>query len=214
MSVTAVANTTGTVQERYGYNGFGQHLFMSSTFGSISSSNYTWETLFDAYRWDSESGFYQVRYRYLHPTLGRWLTRDPLGEPGFEFGSQRWPNRDLLWEKGFMTFGFPGSHLITELELRANTFEMAKNNPIQKIDAFGLMVTNPPGKPHKPYCPPKRDCDKEENNCLIAMTLVCGAIYMVCEPCGVLCEAGALRACYNVKKDCEVDNKSNGYVTN
>ncbi|NBR88282.1 MAG: hypothetical protein EBT61_22845, partial [Verrucomicrobia bacterium] len=33
---------------------------------------------FDAYRWDAETGFYQVRYRYLHPTLGRWVSRDLL----------------------------------------------------------------------------------------------------------------------------------------
>jgi RHS repeat-associated protein len=38
--------------------------------------------LFDSYRWDSESGFYQVRYRYLHPSLGRWTRRDPIGEVG------------------------------------------------------------------------------------------------------------------------------------
>jgi RHS repeat-associated protein len=81
MSVTAVVDTTATVKERYGYNGFGQPRFMNSSFVS-SSSSYTWETLFDAYRWDSETGFYQVRYRYLHPTLGRWLTRDPIQERG------------------------------------------------------------------------------------------------------------------------------------
>ena len=30
------------------------------------------------YRFDNESGLYHVRHRYLHPTLGRWLSRDPL----------------------------------------------------------------------------------------------------------------------------------------
>ncbi|NBR88211.1 MAG: RHS repeat-associated core domain-containing protein, partial [Proteobacteria bacterium] len=35
---------------------------------------------FDAYRWDAETGFYQVRYRYLHPNLGRWISRDPIFE--------------------------------------------------------------------------------------------------------------------------------------
>ncbi|NBR88205.1 MAG: hypothetical protein EBS84_22595, partial [Proteobacteria bacterium] len=38
---------------------------------------------FDAYRWDAETGFYQVRYRYLHPTLGRWVSRDPIEEQVF-----------------------------------------------------------------------------------------------------------------------------------
>jgi RHS repeat-associated protein len=79
---TAVADTMGTVQERYGYNAFGQPRVMTPSFGSRASSSYTWETLFGDYRWDSETGFYQVRFRYLHPTLGRWLTRDPIGQNG------------------------------------------------------------------------------------------------------------------------------------
>jgi RHS repeat-associated protein len=78
MSVTAVVNTSGTVQERYGYNGFGQPRYMDGSFGSRSSSIFDWETLFDAYRYDTESGFYQVRFRYLHPGLGRWVSRDPI----------------------------------------------------------------------------------------------------------------------------------------
>ncbi len=81
-SVTAVTNSSGSVLERYGYDAFGESRVMTSTFGSRSSSTYGWETRYDAYRWDSESDFYQVRYRYLHPTLGRWLTRDPIGELG------------------------------------------------------------------------------------------------------------------------------------
>jgi RHS repeat-associated protein len=79
---TAIADTTGTVQERYGYNGFGQANFMTSSFGSVSGSSYGWETLFANYRWDSETGLYQVRYRYQHPGLGRWLSRDPIAERG------------------------------------------------------------------------------------------------------------------------------------
>ena len=70
------------MQERYGYNAFGQLRVMTPTFGNRSSSSYTWETFFGAYRWDSETGFYQVRYRYLHPTLGRWITRDPIDYSG------------------------------------------------------------------------------------------------------------------------------------
>jgi RHS repeat-associated protein len=82
MSVTAVVNTSGTVQERYGYDGFGSVRYMTSAFGSRASSDYAWKTLFGAYRYDEESGLYQVRYRYLHPGLGRWVSRDPLWEHG------------------------------------------------------------------------------------------------------------------------------------
>src|SRR5580658_9516958 len=81
-NVTGVVSTGGVVEERYGYNGFGGVLYMDGSFGSKTSSSYDWETLLGSYRYDTESGLYQVRYRYLHPLLGRWLSRDPIGEQG------------------------------------------------------------------------------------------------------------------------------------
>ena len=78
-SCTAIADTSGSIQERYGYNAFGLSRVMTATFTARSTSSYDWETRYACYRFDSESSFYQVRNRYLHPTLGRWLTRDPIG---------------------------------------------------------------------------------------------------------------------------------------
>jgi YD repeat-containing protein len=74
VNITAVVDTSGTVQERYGYNGFGGVRYMNASFGSISGSAYDWETLFASYRYDTESGLYQVRFRYFHntPSVGRW----------------------------------------------------------------------------------------------------------------------------------------------
>ena len=79
---TAIADEDGEVLERYGYDAFGLSRVMDADFDPRSSSDYDWETRYGAYRYDSETGFYQVRYRYLHPTLGRWLSRDPIGERG------------------------------------------------------------------------------------------------------------------------------------
>ena len=79
---TAVADEDGVVLERYGYNAFGLSRVMTPDFEPRSSSDFDWETRFGAYRWDAETGFYQVRYRYLHPNLGRWLSRDPVAEIG------------------------------------------------------------------------------------------------------------------------------------
>jgi RHS repeat-associated protein len=77
---TAIADEDGVVLERYGYDAFGLSRVMTPDFEPRSSSDYDWETRYGAYRYDPETGFYQVRYRYLHPTLGRWLSRDPIGE--------------------------------------------------------------------------------------------------------------------------------------
>ncbi|MBK9140558.1 MAG: RHS repeat-associated core domain-containing protein [Verrucomicrobia bacterium] len=78
LSVTAIINTTGAVQERYGYDGFGPQRVMDASFGARASSLYDWETGFAAYRLDTESGLYQVRHRCYHPKLGRWIARDPI----------------------------------------------------------------------------------------------------------------------------------------
>jgi RHS repeat-associated protein len=51
---------------------------MDADFNVLPASNYDWETRYDNYRFDDESNFFQVRNRYLHPNLGRWITRDPI----------------------------------------------------------------------------------------------------------------------------------------
>jgi RHS repeat-associated protein len=75
---TAIADTTGTVQERYVYRAFGDVSFYNGSFSPISSSAYDWTYLYASYPLDLETNLYQVRYRYYHSALGRWLSRDPL----------------------------------------------------------------------------------------------------------------------------------------
>jgi RHS repeat-associated protein len=79
---TAIADEDGVVLERYAYDAFGLSRVMDPDFDPRSSSDFDWETRYGAYRYDPETGFYQVRYRYLHPNLGRWLSRDPIAERG------------------------------------------------------------------------------------------------------------------------------------
>lgn len=81
LNITAVISTTGVVQQRYGYTGFGAVRYLNASFGS-STDTYDWETLFGSYRYDPGTGLYQVRYRYYHSLLGRWMTRDPIAEAG------------------------------------------------------------------------------------------------------------------------------------
>lgn len=77
-NVTAIINTSGTVQERYGYDAFGACRVMDGSFGARGSSSYSWETRYGAYRWDIESGLYQIRNRDYHCSFGLWLARDPI----------------------------------------------------------------------------------------------------------------------------------------
>jgi RHS repeat-associated protein len=79
---TGVMDVSGVVQERYGYEAFGTSRVMNASFVTQTSSSYDWETRFGAYRWDGETGLMQVRHRYLHTGLGRWVSRDPIGIVG------------------------------------------------------------------------------------------------------------------------------------
>jgi len=76
-NVVALTDTGGFASLRFGYDAYGVPEPLDPQFGP--TSNTTWEVRYAGYRWDRETGLYQVRNRALHPALGRWCTRDPLG---------------------------------------------------------------------------------------------------------------------------------------
>jgi RHS repeat-associated protein len=80
-NVTAIANASGAIQERYRYDAYGVTVVITATFGSRTATLYDWETRYAGYRWDLDTQMYIVRYRILHPSLGRWPSRDPLSSP-------------------------------------------------------------------------------------------------------------------------------------
>jgi len=76
-NVTAVVKPDGTVAERYTYDPYGKVAFKAADWSDAANqakSAYDNEVLYCGYRFDPESGNYIARNRYLHPTLGRWLT--------------------------------------------------------------------------------------------------------------------------------------------
>jgi RHS repeat-associated protein len=125
-SVTAIVDTSGTVQERYGYSGFGIPRYMTANFGNRTSSSYDWETLFDGYRYDTDTGLYQVRYRYLHPNLGRWISRDPLEQLEFE-----------TLRRHSLHAGYDSP---AKLQESANLHWFVVNDPVAKYDSDGRVV--------------------------------------------------------------------------
>ena len=81
-NTTALVDASdGSVVERYVYDPYGT----VTIWNEARTSTIAWanskqnEILFCGYRFDPESGLYHVRRRVYHPTLGRWLQRDPLG---------------------------------------------------------------------------------------------------------------------------------------
>ena len=80
-NVTAlVDDDTNAVVERYNYDPYGKvTVYDHDWTNGRSSSSYENEILYCGYRFDPGTGLYHVRHRVYHPTLGRWLQRDPIG---------------------------------------------------------------------------------------------------------------------------------------
>ena len=85
-NTTALVNTSGTVQERYTYTSFGQVTFRDGSGSTLSGSAKDWVFLHQGGE-KIAAGDFEFRNRVYSPTLGRWLSNDPLG---FEAGDQNW----------------------------------------------------------------------------------------------------------------------------
>jgi len=80
MNVTTLTDTSGDAVERTLYDPYGKPTFMDGSWtnggGASARAN---AVTFAGYFFDTESGLYHVRNRMYHPTLGRWMQRDPAG---------------------------------------------------------------------------------------------------------------------------------------
>jgi RHS repeat-associated protein len=74
-----ILGSNGNVGERYHYESHGGVQIYSATWSVRLESLYENDRLFSGRERDSESGLYYFRARYLDPSLGRFLARDPLG---------------------------------------------------------------------------------------------------------------------------------------
>jgi RHS repeat-associated protein len=80
-NMTAVTDSTGTVQERYEYDPYGVTIVLAPDFTLRAISSFAWETTYCSYRWDAGTGLFAVRHRFYHPRLGAWITPEPLPLP-------------------------------------------------------------------------------------------------------------------------------------
>jgi RHS repeat-associated protein len=77
-NVTGITNTSGTIQERYTETPYGAVTFRDGSGSTISVSTKGWDILHHGAKTDI-IGDYDFRNRVYSPTLGRWLTNDPIG---------------------------------------------------------------------------------------------------------------------------------------
>lgn len=76
-NILALVNAAdGSVAAQYEYSPFGE--LIRST-GTMAKANpFRWSTKY----WDEETGLVYYGYRYYSPTMGRWISRDPIEEEG------------------------------------------------------------------------------------------------------------------------------------
>ncbi|MCB1208222.1 MAG: RHS repeat-associated core domain-containing protein [Verrucomicrobiales bacterium] len=81
-SPAAITDASGAVTERYAFGAFGFRSIMAPNFSHIASSECDFDFAFQGQFLDSESGMLNYGYRYYAPGLGRWISKDPIGEDG------------------------------------------------------------------------------------------------------------------------------------
>ena len=80
-NVTAVTDNAGTVKERYSYTPYGEVTILDADFSADADnkSDIDNEYLYTGRRRDPETGLQLNRNRFYHATMGRWVSRDPIG---------------------------------------------------------------------------------------------------------------------------------------
>jgi RHS repeat-associated protein len=85
-NVTALVSASGTVVERYSYDPYGQVTVRDASGDAIAGSARDWVFLHQGGE-QIAAGDYEFRNRTYSPSLGRWLTNDPIG---FDAGDNNW----------------------------------------------------------------------------------------------------------------------------
>jgi RHS repeat-associated protein len=163
---------------RYTYDPFGPTLAQSGEYAAVNPWRFSTKQT-DNWR------LYYYGSRFYSPSLGRWLSRDPIGEPGFELTSRRPLSsqeklvhdlrlileevqyrapeivqslKRLLLEVGIDLYG---------VQAQRNLYTFVENDAANKTDPFGLQ-TNDPSKPPKNT---DQCCDKDAAQKLIDETI-------------------------------------------
>ena len=84
-SITAITNSTGAISERYAYTAYGQPTILDASGVTLPTSNFAIRHTYTGREWDATLGLHHFRARWMSPSAGRFLTRDPIGYKGSEW---------------------------------------------------------------------------------------------------------------------------------
>jgi RHS repeat-associated protein len=94
-----VALTSNVVQERYTYSSFGKLNVFDASFTPKTASTYNLTRSLTGQVLDNETGLMLYRNRIYHPTLGRFLQRDPIGYQGNDENLYRYVRNTSILSK-------------------------------------------------------------------------------------------------------------------
>ena len=78
-SVTAITASAGTIAERYAYSANCQPTILDASASVLSNSAINNRYTYTGREWDATLGLYHFRARWMSPSAGRFLGRDPIG---------------------------------------------------------------------------------------------------------------------------------------
>ena len=84
-SITAITTSTGTIAERYAYSAYGQPTILDASGSTLSTSSISNRYTYTGREWDATLGLHHFRARWMSPSAGRFLGRDPIGYEGSEW---------------------------------------------------------------------------------------------------------------------------------
>jgi len=96
-SVTAITTSTGAIAERYAYTAYGQPTILNATGAVISATTLSNRYTYTGREWDATLGLHHFRARWMSPSAGRFLGRDPIGYSGGYSQVSYTLNKPLLW---------------------------------------------------------------------------------------------------------------------
>lgn len=95
-SIIAITNKSGTLVEQYAYSAFGEMRIFDGSGVEIQNSQVGNIFGFTGREFDSESHLYYYRARYYDPSLGRFISADPIGFGGGDANLYRYVFNNAL----------------------------------------------------------------------------------------------------------------------